>query len=100
MSVNACRRDLPVAKPTCMPSTITMALSTSIPIAIMKAPSDTLCSVPPTLPSTVKVQSTVSNRLMPMIIPLRIPMKNIRMMSTMAMDSIKFMANEPRALFT
>ena len=46
MAVRASERGLPAFLSTRIPSTMTMALSTSIPMARMNEPSDTRCSVP------------------------------------------------------
>ena len=47
MAVMASIRFLPAFKSTSMPSMMTMALSTNIPIASTKAANDTRCMVPP-----------------------------------------------------
>ena len=78
-----------------MPSTMTIALSTSIPIASTKAANDTRCMVPPVVPSTRKEPKTMTTRLAPMMSPLRKPIVNISTMTTISTDSIRLSTNWP-----
>ena len=69
---------------------MTMALSTSIPIAKINAPSDTRCKVPSNPFNTNNEPSTIVKRLKPMITPDLKPIVKISTMITMAMDSMRF----------
>ena len=100
MAVIASRRGFPSFRSIKMPSTITMALSTSIPMARMNAASDTRCIVPSAIPRIRNDPTTVTTRLMPMIIPLRKPIVSIRMATTITTDSIRFIRNVPSASLT
>ena len=100
MAVIASMRGLPAFRSTSMPSMMTMALSTSMPIARTKAPSDTRCMVPFMVCRNRNEPNTVTTRLMPMMTPLLKPMAIIRMMTTMATDSIRLTMNVPSELPT
>ena len=100
MAVNASIRGFPFFRSTKMPSTITMALSTNIPIAKMKAPKETRCIVPSNDCKNRKVPSTVTTKLTPMISPLLNPMVSIKMKTTIATDSIKLITKVPKESFT
>ena len=93
ISVIASRRGFPVFRPTRMPSVITMALSTSIPIAKMKDASETLCIVPSINPRNRNEPITITTRLIPIISPLLKPIVITRMAMTISTDSIRLMAN-------
>ena len=67
MEVKASTRGFPNFMSTMMPSTITMALSTSIPIAKMKLASDTRCKVPSKPFRIKKEPNTITTKLEPMI---------------------------------
>ena len=67
-----------------MPSVTTMALSTSMPSAMMSAPSEMRCIAMPACHIAISVPATVSTSTMPMIRPLRSPMKISRTTTTMA----------------
>ena len=95
MAVRASMRGRPLRMPTSMPSIITMALSTSIPIARIRAPSDTRCMVPSSPARKVSEPSTISTRLMPMMMPLRMPMNIMSTTITMATDSMRLSTNVP-----
>ena len=73
-----------------MPSTMTMALSTSMPMARMNEASDTRCIDPSAMPSSRNDPMTMVARLMPMIMPLRNPIVSIRMATTISTDSTRF----------
>ena len=96
MAVIASMRFLPAFRSTSMPSTMTMALSTSIPIASTKAASDTRCMVPSAVYRNRNEPNTVTMRLMPMMIPLLKPMASIRITTTMMTDSIRLMTKVPK----
>ena len=93
MEVSASRRDLPILWSTRMPSTMTMALSTSMPIARMKLASDTRCKVPSKPFSTANEPNTITTRLPPMMTPLFSPMKKMSTTTTMSTDSSRFTRN-------
>ena len=100
MAVIASRRGFPSFRSIRMPSTITMALSTSIPMARMNAASDTRCMEPSIVPSSRKEPMTMITRLVPMMTPLLNPMTSISIATTMMTDSIRLMKNVPRASIT
>ena len=81
----------PAFKSTNMPSIITMALSTSIPIASTKAAS----IVPPANCRKRNDPKTVTTKLMPIIRPLLNPIASISINTTMTTDSIRLMTNVP-----
>ena len=93
--VIASARGWPVLRSTSMPSTITMALSTSIPIARMKVASETRCMVPSKYASTRNEPNTMTIRLNPITMPLRMPMKNISITTTISTDSIRLSTKTP-----
>ena len=66
---------------------MTMALSTSMPIATIKAPRDMRCRVLPIMSRMGKVTAMVSTSPKPMMRPLRKPMVNISTMMTISTDS-------------
>ena len=68
-------------------------------MARMNAASDTRCIVPSAIPRIRNDPTTVTTRLMPMIIPLRKPIVSIRM-ATITTDSIRFIRNVPSASLT
>ena len=74
MARQASRLPTPRITPTMAPSTTTIALSTSIPRAMISAPSDNRCNSQPSIFIRMKVPSTVSSRVAPTIRPLRQPM--------------------------
>ena len=90
MEVSASLRGLPALRSTRMPSTITMALSTSIPIARMKAPRETLCRVPSKKLSTRKEPKTITTSESPRIMPLFSPIKKMSTTTTISTDSSRF----------
>lgn len=79
---------------------MTIALSTSIPIARMNAASETRCIVPPVIPSSRNVPMTIVSRLNPMITPLRNPIVIIRIAMTINTDSTRLMKKVERAPVT
>ena len=95
MAVIASIRGLPAFRSTKIPSIITMALSTSIPIASTNAAKDTRCIVPPANSKNRNEPNTVTTRLIPMITPLLKPIANIKMSTTIITDSIKLITNVP-----
>ena len=89
-SVAASRELLPCCMEICIPSATTMALSTSIPIAMINAPSE-IRSIS-IAPSAMKksVPTTVSNRVEPTTTAARQPMKTASTATTMATDMARF----------
>ena len=98
--VRASFRGLPILKSTNIPSIMTMALSTSIPIANMNVANDTRCIDPSNTPRNRNEPITIVRRLTPMITPLRNPIVSINMTKTIIMDSIKFTKNDDKASVT
>ena len=80
----------PFCMRTKMPSVTTMALSTSIPRAMIKAPSDTRCMAISSIYMAIKVPATVSNNTSPTITPLRQPINRISTSTTIATAAAKF----------
>ena len=83
-----------------MPSMTTMALSTNIPMATIKAPREIRCKVPPAASKMGKVAKMVSSNPVPMITPLRKPMKTISTTITITTDARRFHIKPSTALFT
>ena len=100
MEVIASMRGLPRFRSIRMPSIITMALSTSIPIARIKAASDTRCMEPSIMPNNKNEPITVTIRLVPMITLLLKPMTSINIATTITTDSIRLMKKVARASVT
>ncbi len=73
-----------------MPSVMTMALSTSITRAMMRAPSEMRSSVSPQKFITIIVPQIVMSRIAPIIRPLRSPMKMRRTMMTITTAWARF----------
>ena len=93
MVVRASMRERPCFKSTSMPSTMTMALSTSIPMARMNAARLTRCSVPSKPPSTSNEPKTMVRRLRPMMSPDLKPIVKMRTTTTISTDSSRFTRN-------
>jgi hypothetical protein len=74
----------PASMRTLIPSTTTMALSTSMPRAMIRAPREILSRVTPMVPMKRKVPEMVRKRIVPMMSPLRRPMKRRSTTTTMA----------------
>ena len=79
---------------------ITTALSTSMPMATMKAPSEMRCSVVPHVSRIGNETATVSTSPKPMISPLRKPMVKISTRMTITTDSSRFHMNDEMACET
>ena len=84
----------PFSRLVSVPSTTTMALSTSIPIAIMNEPRETLCISILTASIYIKVPS------MERIRPLLIPVVNKRTPTTTTTEAIRLLTNCPIAFVT
>ena len=76
-----------------MPSVTTMALSTSMPIAIIMAPSEMRCSSMPAAAITPMVPVTVSNSTAPTITPARHPMNKHSAAMTVVMEAVRLSKN-------
>ena len=76
-----------------MPSVTTMALSTSMPIAIIMAPSEMRCSSMPAAAITPIVPVTVSNSTAPTITPARHPMNKHSAAMTVVMEAVRLSKN-------
>ena len=73
---------------------MTMALSTNIPIATMKAPNEMRCKVVPHINSMGNDTAMVNTRPKPMMAPLRNPIVNTSTRITINTDSSRFSMNE------
>ena len=100
MAVSASCRDRFFCRPTSIPSTITTALSKSIPIAKMNEPRDTRCNVPPVWSRINTEPSTVTNIVAPRIIPERKFMVIMMSRMTRSTDSMRLSMNVFIAFFT
>ena len=76
-----------------IPSVTTIALSTSIPIAIIIAPSEIRCSSIPVAAITPMVPVTVSNNTAPTITPARQPINRHSAAMTVVMEAVRFSRN-------
>ena len=86
VSAAASSADLPRAMPISMPSAITMALSTSIPMAMISAPRLIRSISMPKTDMKNSVENTVRPRVAPTTKPARQPMVSISAPMTMATD--------------
>ena len=80
----ALRLSMPCWKRINMPSTTTIALSTSMPSAIISAPSEIRSSSTPAMLIKMKLPQIVRNSTKPIRSPLRNPMKKSRTTMTIA----------------
>ena len=87
-------------KPTRMPSTTTMALSTSMPRAMMRAPSEMRSRATPMRSRNRKDPRMVMVSTAPMSKPLRAPMKKSNTTMTMATASSKLTTKPLMAILT
>ena len=83
----------PLSRESKTPSTTTIELSTSIPIAIIKAPKDTLCKSIFIANMAIRVPNIESISPLPIIRPLLIPIVIKSTPTTTTTDSIKFIIN-------
>ena len=83
-------RSIPRSIRTCMPSMMTIALSTSMPSAMISAPREIRSRMTPCICMKMKVPKIVRNRIPPMMAPLLIPMKIISTTNTIATASSRF----------
>ena len=81
----------PRRTPTTIPSTITMPLSTSIPIAIISAPSEMRCSSISISHMISIVPIIVRNRTTPTTVPARQPIKRLSASMTVHTEMPKFL---------
>ena len=100
IEVIASRRVLPRLRSIKMPSIITIALSTNIPIAKMNDANDTRCIEPSKYPSSRNVPTTIVSRLKPIIRPLLSPIVSISTTTTITIDSNRLTKNVIRASVT
>ena len=100
IAVSASMRGFPLFRSTRMPSIMTMALSTSIPIARINAPKDTRCILPSAIPRSRKEPMTITMRDMPMIMPLLMPITSMSIAITITTDSMRLMKNVESASVT
>ncbi len=99
-SLAASNPSIPCSMRIFMPSTTTMALSTSMPSAMISAPKDMRCRAMLYVSISAKVPAIVSNRMNPIISPLRNPMEIKSTPITMTTDSARFTKNPLTALVT
>lgn len=99
IAVIASIRGLPRFKSTRIPSIITMALSTNIPIAKINVANDTRCMDPSATPNRKIDPATVMIKLKPIITPLLKPMVSIKIATTMITDSTKLIKCNSQDLF-
>ena len=83
-----------------IPSIITTALSTSIPIAMMNAPNEIRCNVVPITSRIGNDTATVSTSPKPMMTPLRNPIVKTSTRITIRTDSSKFSMKDEMAALT
>ena len=76
-----------------IPSVTTMALSTSIPSAIIRAPKEIRCRLIPHALITMSEPRTVMAKTAPISRPLLIPIKITKIMITMTTASTRFTMN-------
>ena len=89
-SLAACNLDSPRFMPTRIPSVTTMALSTSIPSAIISAPREIRCRSMASTFITMNVPRMVSSSTPPISTPERKPMNTSKTAITMATASPRF----------
>ena len=70
-----------------------MALSTSMPIAIINAPSEMRCRLIPSIAINAIVPSTVSSRTLPTTVPARQPIKRHSAPTTVTTDNVRLRKN-------
>ncbi len=100
MSIAASVAVLPFCWPIRMPSTTTMALSTSIPKAMIRAPRLMRSSITPALSIGINVAKTVRIKMAPITKALRNPMANMSTPMTMTTASIRLMTKLSMAVTT
>ena len=100
MSVAACSLVRPFWVPISIPSTTTMALSTSIPSAMTKAPSEIRCKSMAKYFIKMKVPNTVNNKIKPISKPERKPIKKRSTTITIPTACAKLITKPLTDLFT
>ena len=100
ISTAASSFDIPRFMPTRMPSVTTMALSTSMPRAIISAPREIRCRSMASTFMTIKVPRMVSSSTPPISRPERTPMNTSNTAMTMAMASPRLSRKAPTELST
>ena len=91
----ACARSMPCCKRVEMPSATTIALSTIMPRAMTRAPSDTRCKSMAMPFITMNVPRMVMIRAQPMTRPIRHPMVRASTTRTMITASARLITNAP-----
>ena len=90
----ASRRRLPRITPVSMPSATTMALSTSMPIAMISAPREMRSISMANMSMKKTVPATVRKRALPTVSPARHPMKTQSTPTTIAIDRARLNRKE------
>ena len=90
----------PRRTPTTIPSAITMPLSTSMPIAIISAPSEMRCNSISSTHIISIVPMTVRNKTTPTTVPARQPMKRFRASMTVNTEIPRFLTKSLMACST
>ena len=99
-SLMACSRGSPCCSLTNTPSVTTMALSTSIPSAMMSAPSDMRCIAISSINIIISVPATVSSKTKPIIKPERSPIKNSSTKNTITTAAMRLSTKLSTEAFT
>ncbi len=94
MATEALAGDSPRCTLTSVPSTTTMALSTSIPSAMISAPSEIRCMSSPYNNMPNSVPAMVTNRMPPIRMPDRSPMNTSKVPTTITSASTTFITKE------
>ena len=90
-SIRAFRRSMPRAMAICALSVTTIALSTSIPMAMMKPASEVRFNPTPMKDMMSSVPPMVNINELPISIPARSPITSMMITITMSRDSIRLM---------
>jgi hypothetical protein len=93
-------RSSPFCSRTRIPSVTTMALSTSIPSAMISAPSEMRCMAIPSRCIAISVPATVSSRMAPTMRPLRRPMKSTSTRTTITTAATRLATKPSTAVRT
>jgi len=99
-SMAACRGLTPLPMLMSMPSTTTMALSTSMPRAMIRAPREMRSRTTPCIFRKMKLPQIVKSRMNPISSPLRSPMNNRSTTITMTMASARLITKPLMAVVT
>ena len=99
-SMAACLASSPFCRRTSTPSTTTMALSTSMPRAMIRAPSEMRSRATPMGARKMKLPAMVNSNTKPISRPLRSPMNNSSTTMTMATACIRLTRKPRMAVLT